>query len=274
VTSWIEVANTQVADGHIRGQLRDASGGVPRDVWLTLYAAGRNEGLFVDFDPATGAFEYGPLQPGRYSLRVIRGGQTVTSGEPFDVARGETRDVGLLQMTDGGYLELELSGIPAEDLPGLRLTLDREVSPTESLSLENGRFRSRKLAPGKWTLSLGLIGGGWCFREQEIEIVSGDTTALELTAVRSVKVPIVCTFADPSAVWETIEYEVRDDQGERVLHSDLVGPDKDGRLRLHGLALPAGEYELEAWTDTGLRALDHFQIVGPTCALEREIVLR
>jgi RNA polymerase sigma-70 factor (ECF subfamily) len=270
----LEVANTEIADGHIRGELRDASGGVPRDVWLLLHAAGRDEGNFVDFDAASGAFEYGPLQPGRYSLVVSRGGQTVTTGEPFDVAKGETRDVGLIQMTEGGYLELELSGVPAEALAGLRPELDRDGSGTEDLSFENGRFRSRKLAPGTWILTLGLIGGGWCVRQQEIEIVSGDTTRVALTAEHSVKVPIVCTFADPSAVWKTIEYDVRDADGVRVLHSSSVGPDKDGRLRLHGLALPAGDYELEVWTDTGLRATDDMTIVGPTCAMEREVVLR
>ena len=226
------------------------------------------------FDPASGAFEYGPLQPGRYSLVVSRSGQTVTTGELFEVAQGETRDVGLIQMTEGGYLELELSGVPAEDFSSLRPKLDREGSGTEDLSFGNGRFRSRKLAPGTWILSLGLIGGGWCVRQQEIEIVSGDTTRLALTAEHSVKVPIVCTFADPSAVWKTIEYEVRGLDGARVLHSANVGPDKDGRLRLHGLALPAGDFELEIWTDTGLRATDHMTIVGPTCAVEREVVLR
>ncbi len=269
----LEVADTQLADGRIRGDLRDVTGSVPRDVWLLLYLEHGKEGTFVDFDPSTGAFDHGPLLPGRYTLRVSRNGQTVTMSEPFDVAQGETHDVGRIGMTDGGYLELELAGLPEEILAKLRIALDREGHSTEYLSYAKGRFHSRLLAPGKWTLELGR-GGGQFVRQQEVEIVAGETEYLELTSEQSVKVPVRLSFADPSAAWKTLEYEVRDSAGERVLQSDRIGPDKDGHLRLSGLALPAGEYELEVWTDTNLRAIERMQIAGGTCAPEREIVLR
>jgi protocatechuate 3,4-dioxygenase beta subunit len=73
----IVVDNRRVRDARIRGRLAGEDGRVPGDLQLTFYAEGSDSGLYIDFDPESGAFETEPIFAGRYEVRVYRGGQTV-----------------------------------------------------------------------------------------------------------------------------------------------------------------------------------------------------
>jgi hypothetical protein len=85
----IVVENTELAAGSVRGEVRNPDGSVPADVRLVLQPSGENSAPFVDFDPSNGAFEHSPVLPGRYSLRVLRGGTTPVQGEEFEVRANE-----------------------------------------------------------------------------------------------------------------------------------------------------------------------------------------
>lgn len=271
----IVVESRAEPDARIRGRLVGADGRVPVDLRVTYYAEGGDTGGYIDVDPKTGVFEKGPLLAGRYELRVYRGGQTVFRTEVFDLAAGETRDVGVLGPGELGQIELVLKGIPEKDLAHAMPLLNRDGHATEEFTFESGVYRSRTITPGTWTVQ--LHHGGWFLRGNQIEVKAGGPTRVELTPERGYEARVFCSFADPDAAWTTLSSKAIDERGETIQLGAIWfrAAMEDGKVRLHGLTLPAGRFVVEAVTDSGLKgslALD----VGPGLAAagDQEIVLR
>jgi len=275
----IEVESAASASARVRGWVEDVSGGVPRDVKLVLWEGepgiGRM-GHFVPFDPVDGGFDHGPLLPGRYTLHATRASQTLAQGETFTLEEGETRDLDLLLISLAGRIELTVTGLPEEGLAELEPCLNRPGYSTEDLTYARGRFLSRDLAPGTWTLELGQ-GGGWFFGQHQVEVRADETATLELEARRGVKVPVTCRLADEivedATVWDGFEYDVLEESGTRVWRSSLAIEGEDGSCRLAGLALPEGRYRIVARTSAGLRGSVETTVQGPSCAEPVELVL-
>ncbi|MEO6710585.1 MAG: hypothetical protein ABI054_09190, partial [Planctomycetota bacterium] len=238
----------------------DGGGGIPQDVKLTIYRENSDSGLFVEVDGATGRFEHQVKLPGRYSLLVIRGGKTLKKSEPIDLASGETNDIGILRIGEPGRCELTLRGIPEARLAELGARLDRALSGTEELTLESGHFRSGPLAAGNWILRVN--GGPWFVRDQEVEIVAGETLRLEAEAVQGFEPRLAFAFANAGASWTRLQAEVRDEQGSLVR---IGGPWRsdtffEGSPFFTELMLPKGRFSVVAWTDTGLRGSSTLEI--------------
>lgn len=278
----IEVESAAEASARVLGRVADVSGGVPRDVELVLWEGEPGIGRVghpVAFDPLDGRFDHGPVIAGRYTLHVTRGGQTLAQGEPVELEEGETRDLGLLQLSLAGRFELTVRGVPGEALAGLTPVLERAGCSTESLRFEGGRFVSRALAPGAWTVELGR-GGGWFLGQHEVDVPADGRATLELEARRGVKVPVTCRLADDAdaeaeaEAWDGFAYDVWEKGGLPIWSSDSVIVREDGTRKLAGLALPEGSYRIEARTAAGLRGRVDVNVVGPTCAEPVELELR
>jgi len=273
------VQDTDVASGRVRGRLLDGAGRAPRELELVLWPANVNAGEFVDFDADSGAFDHGPLRAGRYVLRATRAGQTVTSSETFEVGGGETVDVGPLVVESTGRIALVVRGVPESELASLRLSIDRPGHSTEGFELRAGRFESRELAAGVWTVALGL-GGGWFLGQHQVDVPAGGVTTLELDAVRGVKVPVTCRLADVARAgagarpWKGLRYAARDRLGVPIWTGVLADWNDDGSGNIPGLALPEGDYWIEVETASGLRGRASVVVRGPSCAEPVEIEVR
>jgi hypothetical protein len=173
-----------------------------------------------------------------------------------------------------GQLELVLTGVSEAELEHARPRLNREGHATEHLTLERGVLRSRTITPGKWSIS--LHHPGWFLRESLVDVAAGGTTRVELAPERGYEVRVDCSFADPEAPWTTLSSNAIDERGG-VLQIGNVwfrSAMQDGRIRLHGLLLPAGRFVIEASTDTGLKGSLPVD-AGPGSAVgSKELVLR
>ena len=270
----IVVADLREPSSGVRGRLEDADGRVPGDLRITYYPEGGDTGGYIDFDPKTGAFEQGKLLPGRYELRLYRGGQTVHRTEVFELLAGETKDVGVLVPGTLGRLELVLRGVPEADLEHAMPMLDREGHGTEHFTIEKGVLHSRSITPGTWTIS--LVHGGWFLRGNEVVVSAGVTTRRELTPERAYETVVECTFADPAAPWTKLSSKVFDAEGVQVQVGNtwFRGMLQDGKVRLHGLSLPAGRFKVVAWTDSGLEGGIDVEIGPASVGVEHEIAMR
>ncbi|MFN0008646.1 MAG: sigma-70 family RNA polymerase sigma factor [Planctomycetota bacterium] len=271
----IVVESRAEPDARVRGRIVGEDGRVPVDLRVVYYPEGGDTGGYIDFDPDTGKFEEGPLLAGRYELRVYRGGQTVFRTEVFDLAAGETRDVGVLSPGALGKLELVLKGLSEKDLEHARPWLNRDGHATEEFTLESGVFRSRTITPGTWTIT--LHHDGWFLRKNQVEVRPDETTRVELTPERGYETSVFCSFADPEAKWSTLASKAIDERGETIHVGATWFPAamEKGKVRLHGLTLPAGRFVVEATTDSGLKGSVTLD-VGPASAAAgaQEIVLR
>jgi len=255
----IVVENARIADARVRGILRGEDGGEPAGIKLVCFPESSNSGRYVEFDPHTGAFDYGPLLAGRYDLRIMRGGQTLLRTDRFELRSGATEDVGVIQPTPAGLLEIPVAGLGTTRPP----VLDREGHGTEEMVLDGDVFRSRPLEPGSWTVHLGW-GGDRFLRGNQVEIKSGVTTRVELHTEQGFQLEVDCVFADADAQWTRLDSEARDEHGEVVVRNGswFRAAMQDGKVRLFGIVLPAGRFRIDARTDSGLRGSATIE-VGP-----------
>lgn len=206
------VEDAERTSGRLRGVFLGADGRAPADVFLVLYPVGGTSGLFVEFDPASGAFEDEALA-GSYELAALRGGATVGRTAAFEVPEDGVVDVGEFWLSEPGRVELSVEvGIPgAGELPleRLNLRLDRPGASTEDLRLEGGHLVSGPLAPGTWFVSgddeLFLRGG-------VLEVAAGETTRATLTIELALRVTL--RLGEASGRW--IDLDVREPGGARL----------------------------------------------------------
>jgi hypothetical protein len=273
----IVVKDLPGANAHVHGRVIDADGHPPADAKLLYYPEKSDSGWYVEFDGTSGEFTSGRLAAGKCDLRVMRGGQTVLRTSLIELHPDETAEVGELRIASPGHLELTFVGVPATDLHELHPDLNRDGYNTESLSLEEGSFHSRALGPGRWVLDMSWGFMGWFIRSTEIEIRPGETTRVELHPVPGHAVSFDCSFADPDAKWTLLSLEVKDEDGEivRTFKGWERSSMREGKLHIDWMTLPAGRFEIEARTDTGMRGSVAFEVgAGSANGATNAIVLR
>ena len=272
----VVVDTSALPSAYVTGVLLGAGGKPPADVWLLIRRLGEDSAYFVEFDPRTGAFEHGPLQPGQHRLEVHRGGRTIYAGETFRLAAGERLDAGPIELEPGGGLEVVVVDYPTEAPLPLLVSLDRAGSSTISLTDSGDRFTAIAVPPGTWILSASQNA---CFLpDKRVEIRPGETTRVDWRArTKLTEVVAVCRFEDPEAEWSTLSCEVVDAEDELVYARPGVSRSRTrlSRLRFHAIGLPQGSFRVQAWTDTGLRAEQVLEVgFPPPGEHEIELVLR
>ena len=258
----VVVENTETERARFTGHLIGAGGRPPADARLVLYEVGGNTGTFVDFDGGSGAFEGSTPMPGRYELRVARGGSALLVSEPFELERGRTVDVGLLSLGELGRVDVRLSGVPGDALEELDVVLERASMATVDTAREGDGFLSGPVVPGEWIVR--VRSERWFVPEVVAVAVGGETVRVELEARQGYEVDLELDLA-PDAEWETVQIVIRDADGELVRHG---GPWRRQRFSdrapsYFGLSLPAGVFAIEATTDTGLAGFAELVIQDP-----------
>ncbi len=256
------VTDTALADGRVRGRVVDEAGRPPKDVQLTIRPVGGNQGLFVDMEEATGAFDHGDVSAGRYTLQVIRGGMTLLTSPVIEVPAGATVDAGTLSIEKPGRIEVVLvGGVAPEDF---RPWLNRDGHGTVSFERDGSIFRSADLAPGTWRL--GAAPGSRFIRAQDIQLVAGETRRVEIHSEAAFEVDAYLVLPESDTKWTVVTCVARDESGAVVWEvGRLTRPALDrGRIQLYGLSLPKGRFTLEAKTDSGLGATDVITVDGPS----------
>jgi hypothetical protein len=261
------VDNATVEPAILRGRLVGADGRVPQDVTLTVWEHTRSAaGLFADVDPTTGQFEFTSNLPGLFDVRVLRGGNTLVNSGPHELFAGQTTDIGLIELSTPGKLEVILPGLPPEFAKHTRVNLTAPWAADEELEREGDVYRSGPVAPGRWVLHVDCE--PWFVPDREVEIQSGATARLELAGVQAFEVDLAFEVADPSAKWTQVEVEIRDASDAVVRRGGPWPPERlhGSELRYYGLGLPAGRFTAHARTDGGQEGFGTLEISDPLSA--------
>lgn len=261
------VENAAVEPAILRGQLVGADGRVPQDVMLTVWEhTQNNSGLRAEVDPVTGQFEFASNLPGLFDVRVLRGGNSLVSSGPHELFAGQTTDIGVIELSTPGKLDVILPGLPPEFAKHTRVNLTAPWAADEELEREGDVYRSGPVAPGRWVLHVDCE--AWFVPDREVEIQSGATARLELAGVQAFEVDLAFELADPSATWTQVDVEIRDATDTVVRRGGPWPPERlsGSELRFHGLGLPAGRYTAHARTDGGQQAFGTLEITDPLSA--------
>jgi RNA polymerase sigma-70 factor (ECF subfamily) len=251
------VPRAELGRGRYHGSFLAADGRAPRDAELVIYPEGGNTGLFVEFDPVTGGFQDEAL-PGRYTLAALRGGSTLARSTPFEVVADGDVDTGAFAIGIPGRIEVEVLGLPPQALAELRFRLDLDGARiSEELELVDGILRSHDLMPGTWTVALSEL--ELFLRGQRVEVVSGESTRIQVEVERAYPLELGCSFARDG--WSVLSLEARDGEGA-VLTSWRLYPAWFRSGQPVRLDLPQGRTTIAASTDDGQRAELELE-VGP-----------
>jgi hypothetical protein len=139
------------SESELTGRIVASSPDLLVGIQLTLWRVGQNEGNFLEYDANSGQFR-GSAFPGTYRLDVTRNGANVVEVPQFELRRGERTDLGDIALAATGSLELELTGLPQEDLGRFHLYLSRSGARDISLDNVEGRATVPSLLAGRWEL--------------------------------------------------------------------------------------------------------------------------
>lgn len=233
------VADAELRPGRLRGRLVTPRGSSPWDFTVTLWAEGAKEGHYLDLDGSTGAFEL-EAQPGRYFAKASAGGVEKLASETIALEEGGVADFGDLVLEGGGWIEIEVSGLPQAQLERLKFHLDRPGANTVDLAWEDGLLRSPEALPGRWKVTWNedeLLA-----REDEVVIVVGETRRATLTLEPAIPIEVRPTPA-PSG---EITFQVFDADGRLLSERRYLAGSSEGT---YGLGLRPGRQRITAQAD-------------------------
>jgi RNA polymerase sigma factor (sigma-70 family) len=250
----LTVERTAAEKGRVTGSLRDTDGSVPRDANLSIWAVGDNRGFFVEFDAASGAFDHEALV-GAYVLRARRGGTRLVTSEPFEVTAGQVTDVGELRGVTGGRVEIVVRPPWTEVVGRVDFALKRSGRGDVSVEVVDGRLISKEVAPGNWSVA---VHESELFVYEEVEVVSGQTTTVEVDVQRAFPLALELSFAENG--WSEVRVRASNEAGLVLRDRTFRAADVEKRNSQVIVRVPEGRTVVEATTNTGLSATATFDV--------------
>jgi protocatechuate 3,4-dioxygenase beta subunit len=255
----VTVVPVEEPSAFLVGRLLDTAGQVPAQATVGAADVRTGRGELVALD-AAGAFRCGPLRPGAWDLRASVKGHPQHRLGRFDLAAGETRDLGTLLLPRPGRLVVHASLPPGAD-PGQCFCSARssEGHLAHSFTLEDGvtpTWTSEALLPGDYEVTLTSGSGGadsvfFVPARASARVEEGRDTPVDLVALRGVAQSVrLHSLRLPAPATRV---EVTDGAGSLVLAKEVhwysyeeSGPDDDGYISF--VALP-GAYTLRVTCD-------------------------
>lgn len=257
------VVDRAVVGARLLGKLVGIDGRSPTDVDVLVRKEGSSRAAYTNYDPRTGSIEYGPIAAGRWRIEISRSFHLLHATDWIDVEAGATRDIGTIRMEAPGAIEVVVLGLPDDVVAELSGRLDRPGFSTMELASEEGMMHAENLAAGSYVLNVGAPSGDliamprleegvprqpWLVPDREIEVLAGETTAVEVQAEPAFLVQVSGRCDEP---WGRVFLEARSGEGVLVRRIDrwygAAGPFE------MELPVPEGTFSLEAWTDGGHR---------------------
>lgn len=198
----------------------------------------------------TGAFTFGPMPPGVYTLNVDAKGHPVWRSEKHELKVEETWDLGAIVLEAPGHLVVTLKRKPGapEGAPRIRVS-EGGRGGSDVLPVEGDTARSRALATGDYWVR--VAGDGFLSQDLATVIRAGETTRMEITLEGGIAVTI--QLLDPAGPGAARSAQVRVLRGTEVLLQPEAYRSGDSGLRCVA-GLRPGTYTVEAQADNGRRA--------------------
>ena len=218
----------------------------------------------IPCNPATAAFKLGPLAAARkHRLRIEAPGFTRKLRSIDGLVPNTTKDLGAIRMERGGTLLVEVrradgalpeilngfAGLGAGDTPGEGFG--------ESLQRDGSLFRSKPLAPGKY--SLVFLGGDVARARTPVEVVDGKETKVDVL-LRSGHARTIAVTRAGSAPVGVVAVRVTDDSGAFI--SEELAFAAGGSPVTCKVWLAPGRYRLAARDESGATGEAKLDVAG------------
>ena len=246
------VADESAESAVVLGRVQDAQG-LPLVARLLLEQPATARMLGAATDAATGAFRLGPLPAGRYTLEAEVEGLSRLSLPEFDLAAGETRDVGTLVFETPGTLRVRARlpvGVDAASLAGF--VFGRQAGAQLELQAD-GTLTSPPLQPGDYRIRVLALGAST--PDQSVRIESGRQAEVDVTLSACLWLQVHLSMPLRDGPPPIVSLKLADPAGTIVIEERgplPVQPDEPWRRDVVGGCLPPATYDLEVRVDDRL----------------------
>jgi RNA polymerase sigma-70 factor (ECF subfamily) len=252
----VTVPPARMPSARLRGTLVGASGDaqgidlvLDSDTWQGRCA----------LDAATGAFDVGPLPPGRYHLQVVLARVTAGLLGPFDLAAGEVHECGPIRLPVPGALHVRVVDAAGRPVTGKQgIVSAPNGTNCQSLDLSDGQARA-PLLPGAYFFHVldEVPLAAW----QQFTVAAEATTELTCTLPASWPRRFLVTHPDDGRDLR-VAWTWRAGDGRLLCQ-------KQGYWKRHAnpaveivQRFPPGDYEVELVNHAGLSARGRFAVTA------------
>jgi hypothetical protein len=250
----IRIRDADVPSAYVVGSLRNALPGAlvqPRVGYESEWNTGSSVPVGSD-----GRFRIGPLRAGRYTFEVSAEDRGRLYLSERAIAANHETDLGELLLEPPGFVRVRAVAEDGRPVDAPWAELVAEGRTVSQVRFDGPIGSSKPLAPGTYVLRLRT--SRWSAPEQQVEVLPGETTDVEVVLQPATSRLLVLTLpaSDPAT---SVHVLVRDTLGATV--EDYGGTDREGeRFRLSLAGLVPGTYSVEARTDSGLVAAGSFAV--------------
>jgi len=179
----LRVPDEDRVNGRIVARVLAPSGQPAAGVTAQLWLVDRHMWREFAVDGASGNLAIEHVAPGTCQLQLVSTDFAKLNVGERSVRAGETLDLGVIRLAEGGHLIARLRGVGDELIAGLTAYIDdSEHSTSVRLTPEHAEMRSGPLATGQYRLS--LRGDGVRSVQLPFGITAGTDTELEITLER------------------------------------------------------------------------------------------
>ncbi|MBI3817369.1 MAG: sigma-70 family RNA polymerase sigma factor [Planctomycetes bacterium] len=211
----------------------------------------------IDFaDPKTGTFKLSPYIPGQYRLTFFAKGFPSTTLPLHRVKHGETWDVGIVKLQNGGRIRVAFSQEAGAGAPEFTLVDSNGWYTRPALEVVRDpagdyAHSTESIAPGSYYIN--MHGKGVSVLSTPVVVSSDAETAVSIVAKagaeRTVKLKMRKPAEDASNQ-SPLSFEIRSKSGELILKTQ-AWPDANAGAYVAMFTLARGEYQFDASGDAG-----------------------
>lgn len=244
----------------IEGRFEGPDGFIPANLDATIWRLGINMGLALDVDAESGAFRYGPVAPGTFSISAYIGDDRPYQKTGIVALAGETVDVGVLRSGAGGGVRITLQlSLPPETPMGELESLTRNASIVLRNSVGGEEWLGREgdvwasdtpIEPGTWRVEF-VHAKILIARPLEVEVTDGETAVAALVADLGRKVTVKLTLPT-EASWSELTVKAHWPDGAVAMESEPVVREDlttQGRATVR-MMVPLGSVRILVESDT------------------------
>lgn len=257
----LRVAHSRGPRSFVEGTLLSPGGEPMSDMRLILRSGDRTDFQVGSLEPVTGRFRIGPLRPGTYRLTVA----TRLFGQhrvgDFEVAPGESLDLGTVRLDPPGALETTVRWVGSPPRGSLEFRFDSAPERDLAMTTPDSFPSPLPLAAGSYRLA--VRGSHVRPAEFPIEIRSGEATALEIPLVPATRRRLRFVTEEDAAPLGSVRVVVRR-FGESIVLYDHTFVFDAGAEPVAEIDVDPALFELEATSETGLRGTLHGNWLSPS----------
>lgn len=257
------VPDERVPSVFLRGRVLLADGSPASAAILLPWSSYGNSP--IEHPQADGGFRLGPYPPGEWRLHLGLPGQLEHRRGPRGLAAGETWELGTIQLSAPGSLELRIaraSGAPEQE-PALGLRYGG--SPTrDRLERQGELWRAESLAPGDYEIE--VCGTGFAQARHAFLVREAETARVEILLEPGTCQALRIEARGAATDELLLDLVLRDARGRELFRGSSLR--EAGRPWERALWLAPGEYALELRTQGGAESRATLRIPSADAPLE------